>query len=719
MADNTAKYLLYASLLLGSIGTFHALKDGVTPALDSQVAVAGLLTNGDASSADLTELLTQLSSKVDENAKAKAANTSTIMSVAEDTTEIRSEVDELAISISAVDAFLLSFNNQSTNVHSKLAEIDATLATLTSFNSSEAGSPVEVDSAYVTNLSKRIDLLQTSLDSSSTSATLARADAETNKGSIASIKTSVDTLRTEFSSAKIASGEVAQVKEDLQSTSPSSASITAMTTRLNGLTTENQRLAERLVGLEGWREAKADDAKNLSSDSSAAEISESVLNRLVDVEIVADTNKLNVDSVRTDVDINTTDITDFQADLQEQISLNKSAIAAVELKADTTDDSLLDIWTPRVNAIEDDVKDLLAHDITVNTKLTALEEAGPIASTARQIIADNLVGVAERVTNAETAISGLEDDMEQVVTPAIDANKASIVAMVDDAAHLSEKLYRSGDVIICDGVLRTEEAQLSLNSNPINLGSSSSTDWMLWAGINAEMQSAAGYGFEGERMTLRVRDNSQSGFVLENSSAERLFSVRGNDGLGLLQGPLKVDGRVYLKSDNTNAYFMNIRNAPDNYALAHADDGITTLNSDRYIKFRVQEAERINVYSTSVKINNPGAMPTYFAASNNNICTGAGKKTTFRFGTEAASVHIENKEINIDGTNVLAKLNSLQAEVDEIKKDYVTKKEKIRLRNNVKQNDDNSRGYVGAHGWNIVCDKIRGDAASYFSILQP
>ena len=634
MSTTSTQYLLYASLVLGSIGTYNALKDGMA----QQPGVGG------------------------------------------DNFKLGDDIADLSASMSAVESFLDSFNNKSTSLHAELADVHAALNTLHSFESSSESS-VDVDSTYVKNLSKRISLVETSNTSSKEAAFEARDTSVANKASLASLKSVVDGVTQQISATRVTSGEVAQLAEQVNSGMGGNHDFTAMDSRVNGLTRESEALATRLVGVETWVQGRKNASLNVTADAGSAAVSQATLDNITDLQSAVDLNTTNIETLRIDVDTNTDNISFVSTSLQEQITQNKSNTNAVKTTADGLVSDMNTLHLPRISGIEANVLALTETDTSTGTRLDLVEAEVPLAQAARGILTDDLVSLSERVTQNTNTIGDIEDDLDGAIQEDIDAAKARITVLEGDASHLSEKLKRSGDDIICDGVLRTEEAKLSLNSNPIKLGSSSSTDWMIWAGTNAEIQSAAGYGFAGNKMTVRVEDNSQSGFVLENSSSELLFSVRGNDGLGSLEGPLKVDGKAYLKSDNTNAYFMNIRKAPGNYALAHADDGTTSLNSDTVIKLLVQKADKIEVKSASVKIFNPGAQSTWLSSNNNYISTGNGKKTYFRFGTASPSVSIQNREITINGTNVLAKLNSLQAQVNGIKRDYVKSGDKVLLRN--------------------------------------
>lgn len=209
MSDNTTRYLLYASLLLGSIGTYNAVKDSLAPALDSEDSISAALSTGDLSSADVVTMITQLSRKVDENTAAKEANATTISAVAADTDTLRADVNIFADSISDIENFLDNYNSKTTSVHAQLSEVEAIVASLLQFERQQGeGSAVEVDSNYVTKLSNRVGLLETTTITSKEAAFSARDYAETNKAALARLKSSVETLTNEFSSAKIASGQV-------------------------------------------------------------------------------------------------------------------------------------------------------------------------------------------------------------------------------------------------------------------------------------------------------------------------------------------------------------------------------------------------------------------------------------------------------------------------------------------------------------------------------
>ncbi|CAM9700720.1 unnamed protein product [Ectocarpus sp. 6 AP-2014] len=688
MSDNTTRYLLYASLLLGSIGTYNAVKDSLTRSLDSEDSISAALSTGDLSSADVVTMMTQLSRKVDENTAAKAANSTTISVVAADTDTLRSDVNIFADSISEMETFLDSYNSKSTGVHAQLSEIEAMVTSLVqSDRQQQDGSPVEVDSNYVTKLSNRVVLLETTTTTSKEAAFSARDYAETNKAALAKLKSSVETLTNEFSSAKIASGQVAQLAEQVQSTSPAASAITAMTTRLNGLTAESQGVSERVAGLESWRASKLAETQSVGLDSSPAELTEAVLIRLADAELVSDGNSGKLLTLRSDVDVNTDDIAVFSVDLQGQISLNKSAISAVDLKADTTIDNVTNILNPRLDAVETDIIALEEVNVSVNTRVSNLEDAVPLATAERGIIAEDVTTVAERVTDTQANLNDLTDDIEHVVKQGIQSNADNIDALLQDAAELSDKLTISGEDLLCNAKLRANHgAEISLNGNYIRLLSSTDDAFMVYSGDGSAAEGpsgnspAKGYGFGGKAARIRTAKASNNGFIVENTQEETLLSVRGSDGLTACAGGLEVNNYAHVFADGTGACFghANVSTIAD-CALAHLQNGRTILSSsgdDAELSFEVKGKQAMSatehgvLVQKTLKVDNAGsAVHTTFDANANIIAVDTGKKTFFRFGSAAASVHVREKEVQINGLDVYAKLVSLQKQIDDLDRD--------------------------------------------------
>ena len=670
MSTTSTQYLLYASLLLGSIGTYNALKDGMAP---------GAIQGDGTSASSIT---------------------------------LENDIAGLSGSMRAVESFVDSFNNKSTSLHAELADVHSALKTLSSLESSD-GSAVDVDSKYVKNLSKRISLVETSNTSSKEAAFYARDISEANKANLEGLKSLVDSVTQQISSTRETSGQVAQLAKDVRSGKGRNHDFTAMESRVNGLTTESEELARRLVGVETWMEGRKSASVNVTAADGSAAVSQATLDNIADLQSSVDVNSSNISTLITDVNINTDDISTMNTELQEQISQNKSDTSAVKLKADGLVSDMDTLHLPRIAGIEATLSTLTETDTTTSTRLELVEAEVPLAQAARGILTDDLVALSERVTQNTNSIGDIEDDLDDVIQEDIDAAKARITALEGDASHLSEKLKRSGDEIICDGLLRTQEAKLSLNKHPLRLAGSSSSSWILWAGDKMTFggkQSPSAYGFGNNAtdttLRMRVASGSANGFVLENTNATNLFSVRGSDGLGYIHGAMRVDDRAYVSGDSSTAYFSNIlMRSKEQCALAQTNDGTTTLNSPKDVKLRVNKKDRLHVKQDG----------------NNVISAGGKDKTTgFAFGdaTEGRSmVQISQTDILIgDGkyypkVYVKSNIQSLWRAVRAIQKDYVKSGDKVVIRNHL------SKKYLDSKGSATLNEKNRTKNDAHYSII--
>lgn len=147
-----------------------------------------------------------------------------------------------------------------------------------------------------------------------------------------------------------------------------------------------------------------------------------------------------------------------------------------------------------------------------------------------------------------------------------------------------------------------------------------------------------------------------------NYSAENVFSTK----------PLTVESVATIFSDPNNAYFANasMSNTTD-YAIKQHKDGTTVLNSSKQIYVNVDSTNILKCTNGSLSIENEDSNSTIFRTKNNFITTGEGRSTFFRFGKESPTVSISDKEINIDGTDVLATLNSLRNRIIVMEENYL------------------------------------------------
>ena len=182
--------------------------------------------------------------------------------------------------------------------------------------------------------------------------------------------------------------------------------------------------------------------------------------------------------------------------------------------------------------------------------------------------------------------------------------------------------------------------------------------------------------FTGMAARLRVYDSDTTGFVVENSNDEVLFSVRGSDALADLAGELRVDTNMLLYSDEENNACFSHALHTAYPGLTHRADGNTVVTSNNKVLIRSKDSNRIKTDSARVTISpellidNGDRPDTHFNYNDEgNNWISAKSETNFRFGNNGKSVQIKHKEVFIDGVGVLAKLKSLQQEITNLKKD--------------------------------------------------
>ena len=138
--------------------------------------------------------------------------------------------------------------------------------------------------------------------------------------------------------------------------------------------------------------------------------------------------------------------------------------------------------------------------------------------------------------------------------------------------HVDGDTTHHGKIIVMDG-------QDGGSGRGVYMLSGSDSDWALYmasAGAGkslAEGDAVGGCNFDGDALRMRLTDSSNAGFVLENSSEQRLLSVRGNDGMTRFEGPVQFQGGLDLGDTiNVNRIVFNPEGS-DPYYLEKLGDG--------------------------------------------------------------------------------------------------------------------------------------------------
>ena len=498
----------------------------------------------------------------------------------------------------------------------------------------------------------------------------------------------------------------------------------------NSSNSELQAIADRVLSVETYIKNKKDSAKRVSADPNATpqEVAESVLQRLDDVESSAFSNDQKIFTLRTDVDQNTTDISFNAGDFQGQITTNKTHADGIETTADGNTSDIIDIIKPDLSLLAGNISQLSTDTTNLSSRLDTIELARPLEATARETLGDDIASVSGRVTTNLDSIQSIEDDLELVYTENISSNAEAIGALVDHTNYLSERLRADDDGVTCLQKFKAHNGvDIALSESYLRLGYPNNDEWMIYTGTLAPGGKAAvkGFGFSGKATRVRVRDNSAQGFLIENSNDERLMSIRGSDAYTHFAGEVQVgsNGPRTFAYSNT-AFFGHRTSSRDNCALQQASDGKTVIATPSKASVNVDGGTMLMVESdkthvkTELKITQ-SPYDTHFnkdAGGTNVISSNYG--TFFRTGTSASTVTIKNREININGTDVLAKMNRLQTDLDALEKtvedDCIKHEEYIRIRN--KANGKYIR--KGNSNNDIIADNTTKDDKAKFTIYR-
>ncbi|ACH46879.1 unknown [Feldmannia species virus] len=564
--------------------------------------------------------------------------------------KLKSDVDKLKNETSSVTDFIKSFQENSTSLHSRMSELENLI-------------PLLGDSTKTSD-SNQLVVISNSINAAKEVSYAARDKANTNSASIAQVKTSVDTLLSEFGEVASLNSSLVGLKDRLET-----MSLTGVRQQLADLELQTQGMVDRVTGVETWMSNRV----NLSRDSSSSSGTIST-DRMADIETLLDINSQGVVSLTGRVDSNTLDIATFVPDFQEQLSQNKANTANAKTLADTNHDTYTQIVTPRLVDLENSVLNLQSLDSTVVSRLEVLESSKPFEAAERASLSSDIQTVSSRSTELAEKIDAVVDELEGYYAERIDSCFANIELTSSSLSHLTDLLYRPSNVdeVRCDGYFRALNGA-ELSNATLSLAAPGDRNWMIYkAEGTTENGLVHGTGFDSFATRIRVFKSPNQGFIIENSLEKLLLSVRGSDGLTGIGGELQVEGTAAVYHHSGNACFGHWNQRGDKCALSQSSDGSVALGSfgTPNVNLKCSGVDRISISPSQTRLRGSvwiqnGATgedtrSTVLNEDNNYLATGSGKKTYFTFGRNNPSVHVREKEINIDGVDVLAKLKELQ-----------------------------------------------------------
>ncbi|AAR26873.1 FirrV-1-A49 [Feldmannia irregularis virus a] len=677
------QYVLYASLILGAVGTYGTLLRKSSRQSSGEDSMANLFETGDVSS--FSTALSELSADM--------------RSVTSQSSELESSIHELKQETSLAVDFVTNFSKKETTLHSRVKDAENALAIL-------AGKTKTTVAGDTGVASQAFSLLESSLESIQEVSYAARDKADLNSGNIAQLKTTMSTLTKDAGTVSSLSSSV-----DSLNTRVDLLSLTDVKHDMKALSLRNDNVEERLAGMETWMHNKINSGRveDNSSDGTTITTDNS---RIVDIEALVDINAQHIVSIAGKVDTNSLDIATFTPDFQEQLTTTKSDMNVIGTQVDTTLATLNDVVLVRLDHLDARTLELKTIDIGIGSRIEALELAKPLESAERAVLAEDIVRVSERVTANTTKIDGIEDTLTGEHAEGIKAATDSILDIDSRLNRLLGVVYPTEEEkeVHCDAYLRALAGAELWNAK---IGLFNDNNWLIYRAIpTTSNQLTTGLGFAGAATRVRVYHSANEGFIVENSSQKPLLTVRGSDGLTGIAGVTQIDTAcVVMQDSDGGASFGHWALRETQPALTHRTNKTITLGSDDcqriYMKCGNENKIAIRpdrtylqkpVWMVNEEHNGQATGSTVFQTQSNFIVTGTGERTYFGFGKNNKSVSVRENEITINGTDVLAKLNELNSKIQTLettmKNDYVKKGSEYYIKG-AKDNWGTELGYSG------------------------
>ena len=312
---------------------------------------------------------------------------------------------------------------------------------------------------------------------------------------------------------------------------------------------------------------------------------------------------------------------------------------------------------------------------------------------------NNILGLLSSVEELDSSVSDLRVDLGSAssdissLVSLTDTNKSSIIG-IDDRLNTVDKTVSD----LSDSITTNVENISNLGDN-VNIidgiladtRSSLETLYLLWNTFNStayvadnilQVTNLVSNTIESTMGLVANTIESKTGLVADtvcklysNDGQNAAFSHVSSTGTPcILQNPAGVTvvdavKKLAVRCDGTDRLFI--------------DESITYLDSLSNTVLRSKGIERVIIHSSgAIVINNAfgTTSTTQFARSdgNNFIFAGTGKKTSFGFGS-TESIKMTEGEVTVGGTGIMSTLASLQAQIDTLKKEKISKNSDIRL----------------------------------------
>ena len=482
---------------------------------------------------------------------------------------------------------------------------------------------------------------------------------------------------------------------------------------------EVRELQERIAQLETFSSSVSS-----SSTVNSSNMSQSVgdlSTKLSELELFANTASTQSSTNMRNIVMTNDEVDRLTTYTSEQITALRERVASSENKVSANDSNIGNLQTG-VDGVEAGVVAANARIDAVLSMSSSLESSLGATTTSVAQSTDNISRMSKDLTSLTLGVDALGDAITLVDENESDT-RDNLAALTASWNALKSKAYVSGDVLNAVS-LRATASSMSLLMNDgqkcaLHLGPITDPNWTLHA------SSPAGKGPDGKTplafgdvtstaARLRLNGDPKCGFIMENDKGQGVFSVS-TDGSTRI-----AHGKIGDLEEGVPAFAHHKQFTSSGYALRQSSNGVTHVNSPSTLFLSAGGKWKAHFTGTGgmTVATAGGGRSSYFGkdGSVSNEMRGNGETHFYVGNTQVARARANG--FYAGAYHVSSSLSDLYKRVKAIEGSYVNKDKTVRLRNHIVQRKDRHKGYVGAHNWDIVCDKKSGDNATNFSIMQ-
>lgn len=399
-----------------------------------------------------------------------------------------------------------------------------------------------------------------------------------------------------------------------------------------------------------------------------------------------------------------------------RVSTNENSISANASRLDDVDQAIIDINAASVttnNRIDSAGTDISALDGRVGNLETR-------ATTSE----DDISTISGDVTQLTADLDALGDELDNEAT-LLEETKAALENFRADWNEFNDVAFLGNEKLNVTN-LSASNCNIGLNHSngdisAIRFAGLTNPNWWMYlakagAGKSPKGETPKSFGVVNDyAIRMDIGGGTKQGLIFENSATGPVASL---SAAGIFQnGPAKC-GEL---SPGVAGFGHQGRFTGGNVGFSQGSDGVTNVSAgnSKFINFYNNGKRSARFESNNrlvIENHHASGRESVFSHSDGNNYIRSASNCYFGFGSNATTtVTIKNKEINIDGFNMLAELKALKTRVSNLEgKNYVLNGQSIYLKN-----ANNSRYLRKASSSNDgIIDTTTKDSRSRFTVVK-